>query len=107
MPASCQGRRKDHRPDDARRPFSAPRPWGDVIDAANTTAPNMRNRNLILIAILLLALTLPGMLRVLLAHHTSTAQSVLVWISVVAFAGGALMLLVVGLRALRRARTRP
>jgi hypothetical protein len=67
----------------------------------------MRLRNLIVIDVLLLALALPGMLNVLFKNHASNAESVVAWISLVAFAGGVLALLVIGLRALRGTSARP
>jgi hypothetical protein len=57
-----------------------------------------RRRNVVALALLLLAASLPGILNVLGKDHASTTEGIVAWISVVAFGVAiiALMTLLVG-----------
>jgi len=57
-----------------------------------------RRRNVVALALLLLAASLPGILNVLAKDHVSTTEGIVAWVSVVAFGAAVitLMTLLVG-----------
>lgn len=56
-------------------------------------AASMGRRNVVLLALLLLAASLPGILNVVAKDHVSTTEGVIAWISVVMFGSAVIALL--------------